>query len=128
MRPRRRPGWGPGLESEDSARRPQSGPGGRRPQRDHPAKVPASRGRGLAVSQCTAAEETGEKAARPGPGAVKREDSALPNRSPSGANPGFMRNERVQDSLMAADGEMSALMRSTDWSRTALGPAEAWRT
>ncbi|HZI09601.1 MAG TPA: ATP-binding protein [Myxococcus sp.] len=29
---------------------------------------------------------------------------------------------------MAADGEMSALMRSTDWSRTELGPVETWPT
>src|ERR1043165_6444606 len=32
----------------------------------------------------------------------------------------------VQDSVLSGGGEMGALMRSIDWSKTAVGPVECW--
>jgi hypothetical protein len=34
--------------------------------------------------------------------------------------------KRSKHSVLAGGGEMGALMRSMDWSRTAVGPVEAW--
>ena len=43
-----------------------------------------------------------------------------------GREPGIDRRERAEDAAFPDGGELGALMRALDWSKTPLGPVEAW--